>query len=53
MDWNHANIFPVFKKARRDSPGNYRPVSLVSVTGKIIDNILGATEETGTDLSLW
>lgn len=44
--------FPSFQEDQKGQPWKYRPVSLISVTGKIIDNILGATEETGTDLSL-
>lgn len=47
--WNLANIFPIFKKARKEGPRNYRPVSPVSVTGKTIENSLGTIEETGTD----
>ncbi|KAK4806636.1 hypothetical protein QYF61_022942 [Mycteria americana] len=41
-DWRLANVTPIFKKGQKEDPGNYRPVSLTSVTclvdeGKAVD----------------
>ncbi|XP_060710826.1 uncharacterized protein LOC132835701, partial [Hemiscyllium ocellatum] len=39
-DWRIANVVPLFKKGSRDSPSNYRPVSLTSVVGKVLERMV-------------
>ena len=40
QEWKRANITPLFKKGSRSDPGNYRPVSLTSHIGKILEAII-------------
>ena len=39
-EWRRANITALFKKGDRSDPGNYRPVSLTSVTCKVLEHIV-------------
>uniref|UniRef100_A0A8B9ZP11 Reverse transcriptase domain-containing protein n=1 Tax=Anas zonorhyncha TaxID=75864 RepID=A0A8B9ZP11_9AVES len=40
VDWRLANVMPIYKKGQRADPGNYRPVSLTSVPGKLMEQIM-------------
>ncbi|KFV83933.1 Putative 115 kDa protein in type-1 retrotransposable element R1DM, partial [Struthio camelus australis] len=39
-DWKKSNVTPVFKKGKKEEPGNYRPVSLPSIPGKVMEQLL-------------
>ena len=39
-DWKDANIVPIFKKGDKKLPSNYRPVSLTSITCKVMEHIV-------------
>ena len=39
-DWKKGNLAPVFKKGRKEDPGNYRLLILTSVPGQITQQIL-------------
>ena len=39
-DWRKANIVPLFKKGDKHQASNYRPVSLTSVTCKVLEHIV-------------
>ncbi|KFV86917.1 RNA-directed DNA polymerase from mobile element jockey, partial [Struthio camelus australis] len=39
-DWKKANVTPVFKKGKKEEPGNYRPVSLTSIPGKVMEQLI-------------
>ena len=40
MDWKLANVMPIFKKGQKNDPGSYRPISLTSVLGKVMERII-------------
>ncbi|GAB0204475.1 mitochondrial enolase superfamily member 1 [Grus japonensis] len=47
-DWRKANVTLVFKKGKKEDPGNYRPVSLISIPGKMMEQlILGIINKRG------
>jgi len=39
-DWRKANVTPVFKKGKKENPGSYRPVSLTSTPGKMMEQLI-------------
>ena len=39
-DWKLAKVVPIFKKGARGKPSNYRPVSLTSLVGKIMESLI-------------
>ncbi len=38
--WKKANVMPLFKKGNRDMPANYRPISLISCVGKVMERVV-------------
>jgi len=39
-DWRRANVTSLFKKGKKEDPGNYRQVSLTSIPGKVMEQLL-------------
>ncbi|PKU42336.1 rna-directed dna polymerase from mobile element jockey-like [Limosa lapponica baueri] len=39
-DWRVANVTPIYKKGQKEDQGNYRPVSLTLILGKIMERII-------------
>ena len=38
--WKEANVLPLFKKGDKTDINNYRPVSLLSCVGKLLERII-------------
>ena len=39
-EWRDAEVTPIYKKGKKSVPGNYRPVSLTSIVGKMLERIV-------------
>ena len=39
-DWRKANVTPIYKKGHRDSPANYRPISLTCIASKVMEHVV-------------
>ncbi|GAB0179804.1 mitochondrial enolase superfamily member 1 [Grus japonensis] len=40
VDWKLANVMSIHKKGQKEDPGNYRPVTLTLVLGKVMEQII-------------
>ena len=39
-DWKMSTVTPVFKKGRKDSVENYRPISLTCISCKLMESVI-------------
>lgn len=39
-DWKAANVIPIFKKGSKKDVENYRPISLTSLVGKVLEKVV-------------
>lgn len=40
FDWKVGKVFPIFKSGNRNSPLNYRPISLTSIPCKLMEHVI-------------
>lgn len=38
--WKKANAIPVFRKGKKEDPGNYKPNTLTSIPGKVVEQLI-------------
>ena len=48
-DWKKANIVPLFKKGDKSLPENYRPISLTSLSCKLLEHVVHSSIMTHFD----
>lgn len=41
--WRKADVTPVFRKGKKEDPRNYRPGSLTSASGKMVEQLFQKT----------
>lgn len=39
-DWRKTNVTSIYKKGKKNDPGNYRLIYLISVPGKVMEQLL-------------
>ena len=39
-DWRKANVTPAFKKGKEKDTGKYRTVSFISISGKVMEQLI-------------
>ena len=39
-NWKCSNVVPIYKSGERSDPNNYRPISLLSITSKVMESII-------------
>lgn len=40
MDWRKENGMTTFKKSKKEDPGNYKLVGLISTSGKVMEQLV-------------
>ncbi|GAB0179668.1 mitochondrial enolase superfamily member 1 [Grus japonensis] len=40
IDWSLADVMRIYEKGQKEDLGNYRPVTLTSVSGKVMEQII-------------
>ena len=40
--WKEANVTPIYKKGKKSEDSNYRPISLTSIPGKLMESLIKA-----------